>query len=133
MATFMMAYRSLRWASSILLILCMMSALSLAIQVKNWMQGVSAPLSSQVVAKIPKNPFAQPDAHYDQMDQPFLQLAWSPPSIHLPDLKPHLLFVGVNERPDLNAEQPTLYFSLKGHRESYAIPSYQPVYLIYDK
>lgn len=82
---------------------------------------------------LPANAFAFSPSVYASLGSASLQLKVSPPRLHLPDLRPHLIYYGKNGRPDAGFERTELHFALQGGKALVAVTPDEPIYLVYDK
>lgn len=82
---------------------------------------------------LPKGAFQRAAEEYTRIDGPFMSLEVSPAKMRLPDLRKTLIFLGTNQRPDLDREQPILYFALKGQFQPKSIYQEKRLYLFFDK
>lgn len=82
---------------------------------------------------LPKGAFELATIAYDEIAGPFLALESAPPSLQLPDLKSQLTYNGRNGRPDANAENTLLHFSLAGNKKIVSITPKEKIYLAFDK
>jgi hypothetical protein len=81
---------------------------------------------------LPQNPFAQPKEAYDQMMARAFQLDHTPPQVQLPDLRPELLFHGINQRPDARTDLPLIHVGIKGSDEVQTVAAGTRCYLRFD-
>lgn len=82
---------------------------------------------------LPPSSFSFSQETYASLGDTSLLLKTSPPRLHLPDLRPHLIFYGRNGRPDASYEVPKLHFALQGGKALVAAFPQEKIYLIYDK
>lgn len=83
--------------------------------------------------EIPKRAFSRSIQEYESIGAPALNLAFSPLSIQLPDLRRHLMYYGKNGRPDAVGKQPALFFAFNGNKTPTPLFPGKPLYLYYDK
>lgn len=84
-------------------------------------------------AEVPKRTFARSSQEYEAIGAPALNLAFSPLSIQLPDLRRHLVYYGKNGRPDALGDEPALFFAFTGNKTPTPFFSGKQLYLFYDK
>lgn len=83
---------------------------------------------------LPKNSFQFSLDKYEKIDGDFLHLTSSVPTLQLPDLKTHLIYLGKNGRPDAQVENAQLHFSLTGPaKQTTSAFLNEKVYLTFDK
>jgi hypothetical protein len=82
---------------------------------------------------LPSSPFAFSPEAYAAIGAPVLHLACRPPRMHLPNLKPHLIYYGSNGRPDAKYERPKMHFGWQGGKTVISCFPGQKVYLAFDK
>lgn len=82
---------------------------------------------------VPKGAFTHTPEEYSAIGPPALNLAFSPLSVQLPDLRRFLVFYGKNGRPDAKEENPVLYFAFAGNKSPTALSPGQVLYIAYDK
>ncbi len=96
----------------------------------------STPINPAVPEKIysaPKNAFARPNSEYEAIRVPTLSLAYSTPTLQLPDLRQSISYFGKNGRPDAAGHHTLLHISLAGSPQIFSVTPNQPFYLQYDK
>lgn len=93
------------------------------------------PLNEEMARKleVPKGAFARSSQEYEFIGAPALNLAFSPLSIQLPDLRRHLVYNGKNGRPDAMGNQPALFFTFNGNKMPTPLLPGKPLYIYYDK
>lgn len=82
---------------------------------------------------LPKSGFAQAPEAYNAIGEPILSLKFAPMSMHLPDLKRHLVYYGKNGRPDALAEKPLLHFAFTGNKAISSVTPGERLYILYDR
>ncbi|MBS0622645.1 MAG: hypothetical protein JSR80_06780 [Verrucomicrobia bacterium] len=81
--------------------------------------------------KLPPNRFALEASAYQGLGTAFA-LKHTPPSIRLPDLRRHLIFYGLNQRPDADAKRALIHLGLEGQQVILAAKSGEKLYLHFD-
>lgn len=85
-------------------------------------------------AAIQKSAFARPEDDYKAIENaPSLQLAFSPLSVQLPDLRRQLIYYGKNGRPDAKEGRPALFFSFTGNKMPNSLFPGERYYVYYDR
>lgn len=100
-----------------------------------WMRPTEFPSYDTTARKstIPKGSFARAAQDYQSIAAPALDLAFSPLSVQLPDLRRYLVYYGKNGRPDAHEENPVLYLSFTGNKTPSPVHPGQRLYIMYDK
>jgi hypothetical protein len=83
--------------------------------------------------EVPRGAFARSSQEYEAIGTPALNLAFSPLSIQLPDLRRYLVYYGKNGRPDAMSNQPALFFAFSGNKTPTPFFPGRHLYLYYDK
>lgn len=68
-----------------------------------------------------------------RLPSPFLHLERKAPEIQLPDLRRHLLYLGRNQRPDVEASQSVLHLGLRGKEETSSLSPGEKLFLMYQR
>lgn len=84
-------------------------------------------------SNLPKGAFARQPKEYESIGSPSLELAFSPLSVQLPDLRRHLIYYGINNRPDAKSDRPMLYFAFTGNKTPVPVALGDRLYVMYDK
>lgn len=82
---------------------------------------------------IPPNSFQQNQEAYNSIGEPVLALKYSPPQLHVPDLRSLMVYYGKNGRPDANGENLKLHFTFNGLKSTHSVFSGEKIYLTFDK
>jgi hypothetical protein len=100
-----------------------------------FMRPTDFPIDDTDVRKldIPKGAFTRPLKDYEAIGKPALDLAFSPLSVQLPDLRRYLVFYGKNGRPDASEVRPALYFAFTGNKIPTSLVPGERLYVMYDK
>lgn len=80
---------------------------------------------------LPNSSFAMPKEACDAICKTF-DLKYAPARIQLPDLRSHLVFYGLNGRPDAQQERIVLHLGFNGNPTPTAVVVGEPMYLVYD-
>lgn len=89
------------------------------------------PETSPQQRQLPRRSFAQPPEAYSAIGAPFMQLAFNPATLQLPDLRAKLLYYGRNSRPDAADSQVVMHFNFPGGAGPHAVAPHKPTYLCY--
>ena len=100
-----------------------------------FMRRTDFPVSDQPARKtaVPKNAFSRSPEEYQAIGPPALNLAFSPLSVQLPDLRRYIVYYGKNGRPDAKTERPALFFSFTGNKLPTSVFPGEKLYLLYDR
>lgn len=128
-----MINRWLSWLNFILigLIACLLLATGIVWAKRPVEIACSNPISKQ--CRLPKSAFTLNEESYQRIGEPLLVLQNAPPTLQVPDLKPHLMYYGKNGRPDAQSTHTNLHFSFMGSKNVVSIGPNQKLYLVYDK
>ena len=87
--------------------------------------------------RLPKGAFELSQESYEGISGPFLRLESAPPSLQIPDLRTQLAYNGRNGRPDAQADNTMLHFTLNNgnsvNKKTISITPGTPTYLTYDR
>ncbi len=81
---------------------------------------------------LPKNLFQLSQEAYNDIGSPVLSVVLVAPKVELPDLRPFLVYYGVNDRPDMAKTATTLHFGVRGSDAMASIAPGERLYLKYD-
>jgi hypothetical protein len=123
----------LKLVSSTLLFIATAFCLGAAILTWNGALNTETSSEGKIQRAIPPSLFAQKEEAYANFGSPILSLEYVAPRLHLPDLRPYLVYLGKNGRPDIPSEEKELHFTLQGIKELVPIKPGQKVYLTFDK
>lgn len=70
---------------------------------------------------------------YSTIDEQFLPLAYKSPRMRTPDLRNHLIYYGLNGRPDASGETQKMHFGLQNGKHLQSITPNEKIYLAFDK
>ncbi len=130
-----MIRKILRWVNYFLLVCVLL--LALLVFLKLFHRGGTVPEvalqeEAEKFDQLPKNAFAQSPEAYNAIGGPILTVLLVPPKIELPDLRPYLVYYGINDRPDISATATVLHFGLKGSDTVASAAPGARLYLKYD-
>lgn len=120
-----------KWLNSALLFIALLFLLLYGLSVLKGTE-VSRLEGVRVSKRFPEPPFAMETDAYAVIGEPVFRITLNPVVIQLPDLRKHLRYRGRNERPDADAKELVLHFSLRGGEEVKAVLPAEPTYVVYD-
>lgn len=78
-----------------------------------------------------KNAFEMPQEAYTAINEPIFPLAYTPPTMQVPDLRQQLVFHGKNGRPDAQLDRTLIHFGFRTGQGIFSVRPGEKIYLQY--
>lgn len=122
-----------RWLPLINRLLCGIIAVFCIGAFLVWLERPSDISSQDITPRthVLKNAFEMPQEAYTSINEPIFPLAYTPPTMQVPDLRQQLIYHGKNGRPDAQLDRTVIHFGFRTGQGIFSVRPGEKIYLQY--